>query len=152
MTFMLVLLLLQCFYTSAIDAISWRSLTLKNKCNDTVWFDVTSGAAPYSMGFSSCHGNSDCIEGSTCNIANNICYWTVPAPSNGNFRVEPGSSNTISFPILENDVVWSGNLRACVNGTCSQSEEECDESGCRVNATSPVTLVWNVFLSDDKFN
>ena len=86
--------------------------------------------------------DTDCIEGSACNTDNGICFWDVPLPSTGVYRLtNNGGNSTIQFPILNTDVVWSGNIKACVNGTCDASESECDKNGCGIAGPSPVTMV-----------
>jgi hypothetical protein len=122
-----------------------REITLTNYCKDTIWMEFTSGAAPYANGIGSCKSDSDCIQGSVCNTDNSICFWDVPVPSSGTYRLNGGGdSSLISMPVLDYNIIWSGNIRACKNGTCSKSSDECDASGCRVNATSPVTLVCHI--------
>jgi hypothetical protein len=119
-----------------------RSITFSNNCDKDIWIDITPGAAPYAASTSHCSANTDCIEGSYCDMNNGICFWNIPVPSTGNYRLEKQSSGSVvTFPILKNDIVWSGNIVACKDGTCSKSADECDATGCRVNSTSPRTLV-----------
>lgn len=119
-----------------------REFTFTNNCNKDIWLYFTSGAASYANGLSHCTQNSDCIEGSECNKDNGICFWNIPLPSTGIYRLnKDGGNSTVNFPIYANDVVWSGNIRACVDGTCDSTPTECDKSGCRVKGPSPVTLV-----------
>jgi hypothetical protein len=118
-----------------------RNIELVNHCSKDIWLSFTAGAAPYKSGASHCSSNAECVDGSECNSVNGICFWAVPVPSNGRFGLSKGEESSISFPILQNDVVWSGNIVACKDGTCAKTEEECDSSGCRVNSTSPVSLV-----------
>lgn len=118
-----------------------REITFINNCDKSIWLDLTAGAASYAAGKSSCYSDSDCIQGSECNTLNSICFWNVPTPSNGNFRIDSGESSFVTFPILDNNIIWSGNIRVCVNGTCNEDETKCNTEGCRVNSTSPVSLV-----------
>jgi len=117
-----------------------RTFTLQNSCSETIWFLVTSGAAPTSTGSGSCPSVS-CIEGATCNTQNGICYWDIPTPGNGNFRIDPGTSNTLTFPYYNNGqaALWSGNIGACLTGTCSDTNATCDSQGCGVINAAPMT-------------
>lgn len=118
-----------------------RYFSLVNKCDDDIWVAFTPGAAPYSSG-SHCAHDSDCIEGSACNTVNGICFWDVPIPSTGKYRLEKnGGRSQVKFPILKNDVVWSGNVVACFNGTCDDTNDGCDKHGCAPKRPSPVTMV-----------
>jgi len=119
-----------------------RTFNLVNHCTDTVWFTVTSGAVA-SISGSACTVDTDCVEGTSCQVNNGICYWTVPTPGRGNFRLEPnGGTNTVTFDFYSNgqSVVWSGNIGGCLNGTCSASASSCDATGCGTTGGSPQTL------------
>jgi len=117
-----------------------RTFFLENQCADTVWFTMTSGAAPYAPGKTRCATNSDCAQGATCDTANGICFWTIPTPQNGNFRIDSdGGSNAVIFQFNGGNVVWSGNIGGCLNGTCSASQQVCDKSGCGTFGGSPQT-------------
>lgn len=123
-----------------------RTFTFENYCTETVWFSVTSGAAG-----NGCPGTA-CLEGSTCDTQNGICYWTVPTPSNGNFRLEPnGGTNSITFPYYNNgqSTVWSGNIGGCLNGTCQGSESSCDTSGCGTLNGCPMTRAEFTLVSNN---
>jgi hypothetical protein len=109
---------------------------------------LSAGSAPYAQGVSKCSGDGDCIKGSNCNNDNGLCFWDVPVPTTGVYRLDKdGGTSNISFPILSNDVVWSGNIRACVNGTCDSTADVCDKEGCSVKRPSPVTLVCTACIS-----
>lgn len=120
-----------------------RQFTFTNNCNNDIWLYFTSGSSPYSnSGITHCYSSQDCITGSYCNLDNGICFWDIPVPSTGGYRLNKNGGNSIvKFPILSNDIIWSGNIRACVDGTCDSTPAECDKSGCRVKGPSPVTLV-----------
>jgi hypothetical protein len=121
---------------------SSREFFFTNNCNKDLWLYFTSGSAPYANGQTFCHSNTDCITGSECDLNNGLCFWNVPVPSTGVYRLpKDGGNSTIEFPIFVNDIVWSGNIRACIDGTCDSTPAECDKSGCRVKGPSPVTLV-----------
>jgi len=106
-----------------------RVITFNNHCAADVWISPVTGAA----------GNCPCPAGTTCNSANNICYFNTPTPSRGNWRVPSGQSSTITFPYYnwnDNDrsAFWTGNLAFCMSGTaCSKAASECDASGCAGN-------------------
>ncbi|KAH7092881.1 hypothetical protein BKA62DRAFT_722211 [Auriculariales sp. MPI-PUGE-AT-0066] len=107
-----------------------RKITFKNSCPKDVWIVGTSGAT----------GNcaDGCQTGSSCNTANNLCFFDVPGPSLGNHRVPVGQENTFTFPAWENEsgIAWSGNFNACMQGTlCGANgkvadEGTCDSQGC----------------------
>jgi hypothetical protein len=121
-----------------------REFIFTNNCEKDIWLYFTSGSSPYQNGVTHCSSNTDCIQGSECNRDNGICFWNVPVPSTGVYRLNKnGGTSSVEFPIFQNDIVWSGNIRACVDGTCESSPAECDKSGCRVKGPSPVTLVRN---------
>ena len=128
-------------YPWSAQAQTMRNIELANHCSKDIWLSFTAGAAPYKSGSSHCSSNTECVDGSECNTVNGICFWTVPVPSNGRFGLSQGEESSIYFPILGNDIVWSGNIVACKDGTCAKTVEDCDSSGCRVNSTSPVSLV-----------
>jgi len=117
-----------------------RTFYLENQCSNTVWFTMTSGAAPYAPGKTRCATNTDCVQGATCDTGNGICFWTIPTPANGNFRLDAnGGTNSVVFPFTSQNTVWSGNIGGCLNGTCSASENVCDQSGCGTFGGSPQT-------------
>jgi len=121
-----------CLFFLLLQGQSFKVFNLENWCTNTVWFDATSGAA------GSC--SAGCPTGSSCNSANGICYWNIPTPTNGNFRLDPnGGTNALKFPIYSNSVVWSGNLGGCLNGTCNNSPSQCDSTGCGVINGCPQT-------------
>jgi hypothetical protein len=67
----------------------------------------------------------------------------IPKPSTGSFRLQSrGSSSKFTFPSIDNgiDVVWSGNIGACINGTCADTQQQCDSNGCGIIGGSPQTL------------
>jgi len=108
---------------------------INNYCGKNVWFKATSGSAPFSRpGIYNCATNDDCLFGSEChaNRGTPLCFWNVPTPGNVNFRVPAGGHNRLDFPILNNgqDIVWSGNIVACLDGTCSDTPVICDSIGC----------------------
>lgn len=111
-----------------------RTFTFENYCSETVWFYVTPGATgPCSQG---------CIQGTSCDTINGVCYWDTPTPSNGNFRLEPnGGTNSITFPSYNNgqSIIWSGNIGGCMEGTCQSSPSVCDASGCTTLSGCPMT-------------
>jgi len=115
-----------------------RSIQINNRCSSDFWMTATAGAAPYrSPDIKKCNSDNDCLAGSSCLMANGICFWTVPKPSRGNFRVPAGSSNSFVFPFVDNGnaIHWSGNLGFCQKGTCGpKSDAECDANGCGVYA------------------
>ena len=120
-----------------------REFTFTNNCDKDLWLYFTSGSAPYSSSsVSHCYSSNDCITGSYCNQDNGLCFWNIPIPSTGSYRLNKNGGNSkIQFPLLSNDLIWSGNIRACLDGTCESTPAECDKSGCRVKGPSPVTLV-----------
>lgn len=127
--------------TLSLNQTSTRKIQFVNNCEKDVWVSLTSGAAPYKSG-GHCASDGDCIDGSYCNKDNGICFWNIPLPSTGVYRLGAnGGQSDVSFPILNYDVVWSGNIKACKEGTCEKSSEECDKTGCTVQMPAPVTLV-----------
>eukprot|EP00026_Physarum_polycephalum_P007727 Phypoly_transcript_07792.p1 GENE.Phypoly_transcript_07792~~Phypoly_transcript_07792.p1 ORF type:complete len:460 (+),score=50.64 Phypoly_transcript_07792:153-1532(+) len=112
-----------------------RKVTFNNNCNSDVWISPITGAA----------GNCPCPQGTSCNTANNICYYDTPTPSRGNWRVPVGQSSQITFPYYnwndgDRSSFWNGNFAFCLRGTaCSKTEQACDSSGC--SSSGPANLV-----------
>lgn len=137
-----LLLLLLLLLNAPLCLCQTRTFTLINNCADTIWFKATSGAAPTMGGVPHCTTNSHCTIGSACDVSNGICYWVIPTPGNGDFRITPnGGRNSLTFPFLNNNnaFVWSGNLGACLNGTCNDPASYCDAHGCSTPGGSPET-------------
>ena len=120
-----------------------RSITFKNSCPKDVWVVGTSGAT------GSCADG--CQEGSVCNESNGLCFFQVPAPSNG-YRVKAGGDSTFNFPAWNNagEAAWSGNFNACMQGTlCGANgkvadEATCDAQGCasfHVGTMAEITML-----------
>lgn len=91
---------------------------------------------------SNCTKSGVCPPESRCDKSNGICYWNVPTPSTGNFRIPKGASSDIVWSILpnSNEFVTSGNLRFCLEGSCSGSAEVCDSGGECTAGGDPITL------------
>jgi hypothetical protein len=111
-----------------------RVINLKNKCGSNVYFQVTAGAAPnVQNNGASCNSNADCVGGSYC-AGNHICFWNTPSSisAGGGFGLAPGETRVMSMPYLSTDVVWSGNIAACVEGKgCGdQNFTHCRQAGC----------------------
>lgn len=135
LSLLLLLLLLALFAPSSHG--QSRTFNLINYCAEPLWFKVTSGA----VASSSC--GAGCPLGSTCNSANGNCYWDVPAPSTGKFRIDAnGGTNSLTFDFLSNGEgdVWSGNIGACADGTCESDAATCEASGCGISGGSPQNL------------
>jgi len=133
-----IFILLIITFLSTIEG-QTRTFYLENYCEGTVWFTMTSGAAPYATGFNKCSGSSGCVAGSTCG-GNGICYWNNPEPTNGNYRLDAyGGTNSVVFPFNGQNTVWSGNIGGCLNGTCSADSNVCDTNGCGTFGGSPQT-------------
>lgn len=116
-----------------------RVVQIVNQCRTDYWMTATAGAAPYNVpGKPKCHSDADCLAGAACLTSNGICFWRVPTPLRGNFRIPAGASNAFVFPYVDNGngVFWSGNIGFCQPGTCgpSSSPAECDARGCGVYA------------------
>ena len=111
-----------------------RTMTVTNSANTTLWFNLVSGSAGYNnSNVTRCRSSANCTLGSACNTANGLCFWTIPTPSNGTFRLPPGTSTNLTFPYVDNGsgTLWSGNLGACTASTCSSTVTSvCDSGGC----------------------
>ena len=98
-----------------------------------MWFSLTAGSAPTIPNKTKCASSNDCILGSVCDVQNGICFWQIPIPTSGKYRVDAGGSTSFTFPFLPNgeSVVWSGNIGICTEGTCDNSNSTiCDLQGC----------------------
>jgi len=118
-----------------LTAQSSRTVYIKNNCKQPYYFDVSPGAAPFNPpSLTKCTSNGDCITGSYCNVAATVCFWNSPVPDNGNYLVNAGSSNSITFPFVNNgqEIQWAGNFGFCYNESCSATPSVCSQEGCSV--------------------
>jgi len=108
-----------------------RSLTFKNSCSRDVWLSGVPGSAG--------HCSDGCETGTSCDTASGLCFWDVPTPNVGNWRVPSGRMSAITFPAWSNSdgAAWSGNVGFCVEGTSCVSKKGlvanatlCDSEGC----------------------
>lgn len=112
---------------------SERVITFKNYCSNPVWFGFAGGASTnrYYSG-AQCNSNSDCFSGTTCVQTGAIkqCFWNNPVPSNGNYKLVYGQSNSVSIPISSEDynIVWSGAIAGRTN--CNANTNSCDTADC----------------------
>jgi hypothetical protein len=49
-------------------------------------------------------------------------------PANGDFKLNYGQQNSVSIPILENDVIWSGAISG--KSGCNSSGSNCAKADC----------------------
>ncbi|KAI8895004.1 thaumatin [Globomyces pollinis-pini] len=127
-----------------VSANAQRTMTLTNNCPSKLWFKFISGASQPG----SCGSDGDCIAGSECNKVAGICFWKLPKPSTGNFHLDPHQKSSVTFPLIDNreNILWSGKVGACLDGTCLESEAKCDKEGCDVPYGSPMTIAEWTFL------
>jgi hypothetical protein len=147
------LLLLIVVYTAASTPTS-RTVTFVNQCDTDYFIAPTSAAAPYVAGVSSCHSNADCETGSSCLLANHICYYDVPTPTSGSFSVLAGKTNQIIFPFYNNGDPshWVGNFGFCGGDMpCTQTEEVCNQNGCGVNLGPSNIAEINFLKNEDDY-
>jgi len=112
-----------------------RTVFVVNNCKESFYFDITSGAAPFNPpGLGRCTSNANCIAGAYCDTVASVCYWNNPVPDNGNYVVNAGDSNSITFPFVNNGnpLHWSGKFGFCYNQSCSASPSVCLQQGCSV--------------------
>jgi len=65
-----------------------------------------------------------------------ICFWNIPPPSTGTFRLPAGKSSSLVFSSVKNDadIVWSGNLGFSTAQQLGRefNETQCDTKGCAI--------------------
>ncbi len=82
-----------------------------------------------------------CPPQSSCDTVNGICFWDVPTPSGGDFRIPAGSTSNVTWAILPaNNIVFSGNLGFCLEGFCGAAPDVCDAGKCTVADGGPVSM------------
>ncbi|KAJ3316964.1 hypothetical protein HDV06_002527 [Boothiomyces sp. JEL0866] len=119
--------MLSLLYTGAFAAatqkanIAGRVITVRNNCTAPVSMNFISGASGYQPGLGQCNSDGDCLDGSSCNLQNHICFYKPPLMSTSQW-VSPGNSSVLTFPYYNNNgPVWTGNIAGCSGQTCDQN-------------------------------
>ncbi|KAJ3267902.1 hypothetical protein HDV01_003791, partial [Terramyces sp. JEL0728] len=104
-----------------------RIVNIVNNCAAPVNINLIPGAIGFKAGLNQCNSDADCLDGGSCNPKNRVCFYVAPKTSGPNL-LQPGQTNTLTFPFFNNNgPVWSGNVAAC-------SGETCDSNGVNIGS------------------
>ena len=102
-----------------------RVLTIRNLCNEPVWFGSAGGSVrSRNSQDTRCGGDADCYQGSKCIRTGDInqCFFENPKIDGNDFKINSGASKQVTLPIYDNglDIIWSGAMTG---------KTGCDEKG-----------------------
>lgn len=121
---------------NAPPKIGVRHITFSNQCPYPVHFAFVGGTAKYADNYRGgsvipCNHDADCPVQTRCNTDVNMCFWVMPKPADGNYKLAPGTENKIEFdvydfgPTMATNVVWSGlftGRKDCDGKTCAVAD------------------------------
>jgi len=114
-----------------------RTLTFTNMCPFPVWIGVNGGR---DGGLGQCNEEMKCPPGQACNTGNNECFWSLPKPMTGNFKLEEGGMDgdqaifNIPASQASNNVLFQGVFYGSI---FCESNGDCMSEPCGVNCLSP---------------
>ena len=111
-----------------------RNFTLRNMCSEPVWFGFSGGAVnARNSTTANCNSDTDCWEGTHCVAASpsvSFCFAKNPVPSDGNYKLEVGQTNSVVIPIYSQnfDIIWSGVTTGKTG--CDSTGSNCKTADC----------------------
>ena len=132
---------------------AFRTLDFVNYCNEPVWFAFSGGEATnVQISGTRCNSQADCPQGAICiqNGDASHCIWQNPTPANGDYKLEPGASNTVHLPystlIEDSYEIWNGTIAGrtgCDSNGMNCATADCGGASCTLNRgfNQPATLL-----------
>jgi hypothetical protein len=128
-------------------------------CSENIWIGTTGGSvrSRNSETSTTCGGDGDCFQGSKCIQTGPIrqCFFDNPKPADGDYKVAPGQSKSLSVPVIDNglNIIWSGVMtgrRNCTNGVCDVADCGNENGGCKPSQgfQQPATQAEMTLLKD----
>jgi len=113
-----------------------RTLTFINMCPFPVWIGINGGrAGPLGQ----CNQEM-CPSGQACDTKTNKCFWSLPEPMKGSFKLEEsgmdGDQSIFSIPTSQavSNVLFQGTFYGSLG---CKSKDDCMSEPCGINCMSP---------------